>query len=171
MAGGWKSILGQVAPTIAQALGGPLAGGVVKKLAGALLGKEDASEAEVEKAVLAADPSMFLKLKEMETEYAKFIADNGIQLEKLAVEDRASARNREIAVKDWVPATLALVINAAFFLLLFLMFRNSIPESNRDAFNILLGMLSGGVSTVLTYYFGSSAGSARKNDLLEKKAS
>lgn len=169
MAKGWKGILAQVAPTIASALGGPMAGGVVKRLATALLGNPEATEAEVEKAVLAASPDTFIKLKEMETEYAKFVLDNGIQLEKLAVDDRGNARAREIALRDWVPATLAVTINGAFFFMLFALFKQAIPTDNRDAFNILLGMLSGGMTTVLTYYFGSSRGSERKTEMINEK--
>lgn len=169
MANGWKAILSQVAPTIATALGGPMAGGVVKKLAGVLLGKDDASEAEVEKAVLAASPEVYEKLRLAEIEYSKFIADNGIQLEKLAVEDRSNARAREIALRDWVPAALAITFNAAFFYMLFALLRQAVPTDNRDAFNILLGMLSGGMTTVLTYYFGSSRGSERKTEMINAK--
>ena len=93
---GWKEILRQVAPTVASALGTPLAGGVVKKLADLLLGDPKASVEKVEQAVLTADPATFLKLKELEQEYAKFVADHELDLEKLAVEDRGSARAREI---------------------------------------------------------------------------
>jgi hypothetical protein len=165
---GWKDVLGQVAPTIAQALGGPLAGGVVRKLAGVLLGNEKASETQVAEAVLKADPATFLKLKELEQEYAKFVLDHELNLEKLGVEDRDSARKREVAVKDWIPAVLALGLNGAFFSLMFLMFKQKIPAENRDAFTLLLGMLSGGVTSVLSYYFGSSSGSARKTELMGK---
>jgi hypothetical protein len=158
-----------VAPTIAQALGGPMAQSVVKKLAGALLGKEDASEAEVEKAVLQASPEVYERLRVAEIEFSKFIAETGIQLEKLSVEDRANARAREIALRDWVPAALALTFNAAFFYMLFALLRQAVPTDNRDAFNILLGMLSGGMTTVLTYYFGSSRGSERKTEMINAK--
>lgn len=168
MAAGWKSVLGQLAPTLAQALGGPLAGGVVKKLAGALLGNESAGEDKVGEAILKADPATLLKLKEMEQEYAKFVLEHDLNLEKLAVDDRDSARKREMAVKDWIPAVLALSLNAAFFALMFLMFRQKVPAENRDAFTLLLGMLSGGVTSVLSYYFGSSSGSARKTELMGK---
>lgn len=165
---GWKDILKQVAPTMAQALGGPLAGGVVRKLAGALLGDEKASEDKVAQAVLAASPETFMKLKELEQEFQKFVLDHELDLEKLAVSDRDSARKREMAVKDWVPAVLALGFNAAFFVILFLMLKAKIPMENKDAFTLLLGMLSGGVTSILSYYFGSSRGSDRKTELMGK---
>lgn len=165
---GWKDVLKQVAPTIASALGGPLAGGVVKKLATTLLGDEKASEEKVAQAVLAADPAMWERIKALETEYAKFVLEHELDLEKLAVEDRDSARKREIAVKDWVPAALAIGFNIGFFVLVFMLFRHEIPVSNRDAFTMILGIMSGGVTSVLSYYFGSSRGSDRKTELMGK---
>lgn len=166
---GWKDLLRQVAPTLASALGTPLAGGVVKKLADVLLGDPKASEDKVAEAVLRADPATFLKLKELEQEYAKFVLDHELNLEKLAVEDRSSARAREVALKDWVPAVLAVGFNVAFFAILFLMLSKKIPVENKDAFTLLLGMLSSGVTGVLSYYFGSSRGSDRKTEMLGNK--
>jgi len=165
----WKDLLRQVAPTLATALGGPLAGSVVKKLGEVLLGDPKASEEKIAEAVLAADPAMFLKLKELEQDYAKFVLDHEINLEKLAVEDRGSARAREVSLKDWVPAVLAIGFNGAFFSILFLLLTKKIPVENADAFTLLLGMLAAGVTGVLNYYFGSSRGSDRKTELMDAK--
>ena len=50
----WKKVLGGIAPTIATALGGPLAGTATKFLASSLLGKDEASESELEAAIIGA---------------------------------------------------------------------------------------------------------------------
>lgn len=169
MKSGWKAVLGQVAPTLATALGGPLAGGVVKRLAGALLGDEKASEDKVGDAILRADPVTLLKLKELEQEYAKFVLEHDLNLEKLAVEDRGSARQREIATKDWVVKVLAIGVFSLFSAVVWALYKVEIPASNRDATNQVLGILYGAVSMVLGYYFGSSASSDRKTELIGKK--
>ena len=44
---GWKEIIGTVAPTLATALGGPLAGVATQAISAALLGKADGSEDEI----------------------------------------------------------------------------------------------------------------------------
>ncbi len=54
-------LLAQVAPTIASALGGPLAGLAVKTLSSALLGTEQGSEQEVAAALSSATPDQLAK--------------------------------------------------------------------------------------------------------------
>ena len=49
-------LLGSVAPSIATALGGPLAGMATKALSQALLGNEDGSEDDLQVALLASSP-------------------------------------------------------------------------------------------------------------------
>ncbi len=162
----WKGIVGTVAPALATALGGPLAGVAVRAIAEKVLGKPEASEADVAAAVAGASPELLLKLRQADQDFARAMADAGIKLEEIEAQDRASARAREIATKDWVPAALAITNALAFFILLFMMLSQSIPETNKSAFDILLGMLAGSLTTVMTYYFGSSRGSREKDAIL-----
>jgi hypothetical protein len=96
----WKKIVGAVAPTLATALGGPLAGIAVKTIATQVLGKSDASEDEVEAAILGADPQTLIRLKEVELEFKATMVNAGIKLEEIASSDRASD------LKDPMIATL-----------------------------------------------------------------
>lgn len=167
----WKKIVSAVAPTLATALGGPLAGMATKQIAGAILGNENAKEAELEAAITAGGPDMLVKLKELDQQFEIKLRELGLELEKLDVQDRASARAREIAVRDWVPPTLAIGNFVAFCSMLYLMFSRQIPETNRDVFYILLGTLAGNLGAVMTYYFGSSSGSRAKDEILRGKTS
>lgn len=172
MAGGWKAILGQVAPTLARAIAGPLAGGAIGRIAGALLGDSAADEKKVAEAVLKANPETLLKLKDLDLEYEKFLGEHQIDLEKLAVEDRASARAREIALRDWMPSALAAVVVIGFLAAVYMVLSGRV-QGLKDPTTIgivgtLIGYVSAKADQVVGYYFGSSAGSARKTELMDR---
>lgn len=166
----WKSIVGSVAPTIAAALGGPLVGMAASALSQAILGKPDASEAEIGEALSKSNnPEILLKLKTAEQEFAARMKELDINLEKIAADDRASARQREIAVKDNTPRNLAYLYTGGYFIMLAALFKFGVPdEGSKDLLNTLIGILSAAEVGIITYYFGSSAGSARKSEMLDK---
>jgi len=64
---------------------------------------------------------------------------------------------------------LGIVITLAFFGLLGLLVFQGIPEQNGELLYLAVGALIAGFSTVVSYFFGSSAGSAEKNDMLKQK--
>jgi 1,4-dihydroxy-2-naphthoate octaprenyltransferase len=92
----------------------------------------------------------------------------GIDSEKIHIEDRSSARQREIAVKDKTPAILASVSFIGFFGILGLMMFVEVPANAKDPLLIMLGALGAIVTGITQYYFGSSSGSAKKNDILAR---
>lgn len=168
----WKSLVGTVAPTLATALGGPLAGMAVKTIATQVLGKPDASEDEVADYLAAADPQTMLKLKEVDIEFKKAMMDAGIQLEKIAADDRNSARQREIAVRDRTPAQLAwmiiggfLIVSAAELVSLFAWGEQikHIPSEGWLLIGNVSGYLANEAKQAAAYYFGSSVGSKEKD--------
>jgi len=173
----WKELVKSVAPTIGSALGtavgGPIWGAAVKKLGEHWLGKSDATEEDVAAAIAGATPEQLLEMKKLDQQFERDMAqlrkDLEVDLERIDAGDRASAREREKALKDWVPSALAVTNALAFFVLLFLMLSRSIPDANKSAFDILLGMLGGNMLTVMTYYFGSSRGSRAKDELLSRR--
>lgn len=166
----WKSIVGTVAPTIATALGGPLAGVAVKSIAGKLLGRPEATDDEVEQAVLGADPQTLLRLRELDVEFKKSMTDAGIRLEQIAADDRANARARETQVRDHTPAILAYAITFGFFGTLGFMLVNGKPETGGDALLVMLGSLGTAWAGVIAYFFGSSSGSRKKDEALSQIA-
>lgn len=172
MSSGWIDRIRNVAPAIGHALGafGVPGADALAAVSQALLGKPDATEQEVAERVANWTPADELALQAAEQQFTIAMVDKAVALEKVAADDRANARAREIATKDWVPAVLAIAINLAFFVLLFMMLTHAIPEQNKSAFDILLGMLGTGVASVLAYYFGSSAGSDVKTAILGRVA-
>lgn len=166
----WKSIVGTVAPTIATALGGPLAGVATKTLASKLLDRPDATEEEVQAAVLGADPQTLIRLKEVDAEFKKHMTDAGVKLEEIDANDRANARAREAQVRDHTPAYLAYAITIGFFGTLGFMLINGKPATGGDALLVMLGSLGTAWAGVVAYYFGSSAGSRKKDEALSQIA-
>ena len=166
----WKSIVSTVAPGIAAALGGPLAGVAVRGIAGALLGDEDASEDAVAQAVLAASPEDLRKLKEAELTFAAKMKELEIDLERLHSTDRASARDRQIKTGDKVPGVITACVLVGFFGILSALVFVDIPERSMQPLLMMLSALATSVGALMQFYFGSSAGSAAKNQMLSDLA-
>lgn len=162
----WKGIVGTVAPALATALGGPLAGVAVRAIAEKVLGKPEASEADVAAAVAGAGPELLLKLREADQAFAKVMADAGIKLEEIEAKDRASARDRQVALKDWTPNFLGVAIVAGVFLLEWFVFTHAIPREMQELAGRSLGIADAMAMTVVTYFFGSSRGSREKDAIL-----
>ena len=162
----WKALVGTVAPGIATALGGPLAGVAVKALSTAILGKPDAPEAELAAALQSASPDTLLKLKEADRAFEAHMADLGVDLEKIAAGDRDSARNMRIATGDHTATVLAIAITIGFFGILVYLLVYGLPVQGGDAMLIMLGALGAAFGSVIQFYFGSSVGSKNKTDAM-----
>lgn len=163
----WKGIIKTVAPAVATVLGGPFAGTAVRALSEKLLGKANGTEDEIAQAVLAMSPADYVKLKEVEADLQKSFAASGIKIEEIAAGDRASARAREMATHDWVPGLLAIAITVGFFGTLYYLANHPIDQNNQYLL-LMVGTLSTAWGAVLAYYFGSTAGSSRKTELLAR---
>jgi hypothetical protein len=94
------SFLSALAPTIATALGGPLAGAAVEFLADKL-GATDKTKDNIVNTIQGLDP---LAAKKLDIEYAEFLASNGIQLQlaQIAV-NTEEAKSSSTFVAGWRP--------------------------------------------------------------------
>jgi len=164
----WKKIVGSVAPTLATALGGPLAGMATKAISSAVLGDEEGDKADIVAAIATGDTDVLVKLKAAENTFLTRMKELDIDLEKIAAGDRDSARRREIATKDNAPKILAAVIVTGFFVVLGVIAFVELPPGAQQPVNILLGSLTALLIQVGNYYFGSSAGSSKKNEMMSR---
>jgi len=162
----WKPLLASVAPAIATALGGPLAGAATRALGQQLVGKPEATDDEIAAQLTGADAATLLKLKELDVQFRKDMEQAGIDLEKLATEDRAGARSREIALHDWVPAVLAMLTITLFGLIEWQVLTRTLTETARAAVEPSLRVVETLLTFVFGYYFGSSSGSSRKTEIM-----
>ena len=157
--------LKQIAPTVATALGGPLAGMAVSAISKAIGVDESKVQDLISDNKLTADQVAQIKLAEIELQ--KQAQDLGLNFEKLAVDDRKSAREMQATTRSMMPPILAGSVTVGFFGIMGMMFFNQIDSSN-PAILMMLGSLSTAWTGIVAYYFGSSAGSQAKTDLLSK---
>lgn len=161
-----RDIIGTVAPTVATALGGPLAGVATRVLAGVLLGNEDAPQKAVEDAVLKSSPADLAKVRVAEMEFAAKMKELDVDLERLHQADRDSARKRDIALGgDLLVKLLAMAIIGGFFATIFYVLTGRALVDTAIA-GALVGYVSAKAEQVVSYYFGSSAGSKQKTDAM-----
>lgn len=60
------------------------------------------------------------------------------------------------------------LIVIGFFVLMSMLVYAQVPDQNKDLLNLVVGALIGSFATVVGYFYGSSLGSADKNELFKK---
>lgn len=166
----WKKLGTDIAK-----VGAPILGGVLGGPGGATIGAMVASLFDADPTnpqdialKMAGDPEAALKLRELELSHK-------VELEKIYLGDVQSARQREVDITKVtgqlnVPMyILAGIIVAGFFALILVLMRYAVPEGSRDVAFMLFGSLSTSFGMVVSYFFGSSKGSADKNAVLQGK--
>jgi len=152
-----------VAPGLATALGGPLAGAAAGALVSALGGDEKAAEA----ALLTQDPATLLALRKAEQDFAVRMRELDIEPERLAVQDRASARDMaKTGMKPQMLIASAFVIGYFFTMGALLFGLVEVDGIGAQILPVLVGALTAGLQQILNFFFGSTLGSKEKTELL-----
>jgi hypothetical protein len=94
--------------------------------------------------------------------------DQLVELYKLEVEDRDSARKREAAIvtaggKDWMMSLTGIIGLAAFAFIVYTVVTTNVPESNKEIFIHMIGIVEGVALSIFGYYFGSAVKKDNKN--------
>ena len=154
--GKFGSLVSAIAPTIATALGGPVAGLAVKALSSALLGHPDGSEDDINTALSSATPDQIAAIRRADNDFKVQMKSLDIDLERIAAADRDSARKMQIETHDLTPRILAVVIVICYVLAQYFLLTHVIDQSMRELVARVLGTIDGALMLVLSYYFGSS---------------
>jgi len=161
-----------VAPTIATAIGGPLAGTAVNAIIGAFGLPADTAPPVVAQAVVSATPDQLLALKNAENAFALSMRQLDIHLEDLAAADKTNARAQTVDLAKagsaiaWGAPVVSVVVLASFGAALYAILGNAVPPGSADVANVMLGTLGGMASSVVAYWVGSSNGSIAKTTML-----
>ncbi len=168
----WKKAVTTVAPSLATALAPELGlAGVAIRAIGQAFGLPDATEQQVSEAIAKATPADLLAMKNADQQFQKDMASIGVDLEKIAAEDRGNARDREIKTGDsWTPRILAAVVVIGYLAVQWYIMSHIVPTEMREIVLRSMGTMDMALGLVLGYYFGSSAGSARKDVVIGKLA-
>lgn len=168
----WKSLLSTVAPGLATAFGGPLAGMATKAVIGALGLKPDAQEAEIALAMANATPADLLALKKADQDFAVHMKELDIDLERIMAGDRDSARTMQAATRSRIPGILAISVTLGFFGILGWMMAHGINKdtAGSEALLLMLGSLGTAWIMVMSFYFGTTLGSQHKDETIRSMA-
>lgn len=130
---------------------------------------------DLAKAAIDAPPEVRAALQAEENRHVEAMKQMGInsaeEFERIAASDRANARDREIKTGDKItPRVLAAVIVGLYVFIQVSLIHLIIDPSMREMVMRSMGTLDAAVGLVLGYYFGSSAGSAAKDETIKKQA-
>ena len=166
-------------PLLGSILGGPpgLAAGATSLVIKTLGLSSNSSLQDIAKEI-QTNPDAAFKLRELEVKYQQYLSSVRLQMDQAEYADRASARSREVEItkatgkKDWYPSALGTFVVLAFTLIIcvLILAPPKKDDPNQSVINVLIGALAAGYSTVLGYYFGSSAGSRGKDESIAAAA-
>jgi len=153
----------QIAPTIATCLGGPLAGLATAALSKLFGVSGDQVQSMINDNKLSADQIALVQQEEIK--FKEQTQALGLNFEQLAVEDRKSARDMQTETKSMVPAVLSYGITIGFFGILFSIMMGYAQDNNQPLL-IMLGSLGTAWVSVVAFWFGSTNGSQKKDQML-----
>lgn len=152
-----------IAPTIATALGTPLAGMAVAAISKAIGCEPDEVQGIISSNKLTAEQVASIQLAELELK--KQAQSMNLDFEQLAVADRKSARDMQIATKSYLTPSLAVIIVTSFIGVVVATLAGFSKIESAMA-GTLIGYLSAKAEQVISFYFGSSASSQRKDEMI-----
>lgn len=160
----FKDILKNLGCTALAALPEPLYNLAHKTLCNVLGLDENCDSKNLANALANATADQIIALKKAESELINIINNYQLESQKLYLANISDARNNNNNFNDKTPLALSVVITAGFFTLLsMLLFYDA---KNVTILNIMIGSLGSAFLAIINYYFGSSLGSMKKNEII-----
>lgn len=179
-----RSLISQGAPLLGGVIGGPAGAVAGKLLAGAF--NVDPEDPDAVMTAIQGDPEAMTKIRELEMTHKIRLQELQLDETKAFLNDISSARQREIEMtratgkKDIHLYIIAYVMIGSFFSLIAILIFGELGTFAKDGvvanrlqdnplIMMIVGALISGFTQVLSYFFGSSRGSAEKTSLLTAK--
>lgn len=166
-------------PTLGRWLAGDTGGRVAEAAAEvvrAVAGTDDPVQAE--RAIMMLSPSeaagLRIRLAEIAAEAERDARAAELEAFRATLADVQNARGQTVDLAragssvQWAPVLVSAIVLLAFALMAAAILFKAVPPENREAAMLMLGSLSTFAGAAVTYWLGSSAGSAAKNALLMK---
>lgn len=173
----WIKAIFSVAPTVATALGTPLAGAAISAI-GNVLGMSEPTSDKIAKAFAEGQikPEDMVKIKQLEIEFKTHESEMGLKYAELAVKqdeviagDRKDARAMQVATHSKMPALLTGFVTLGFFVILGYMLTHPEFKSN-DIMVYMIGQIATVWSACVAFYVSTTYNSANKNKMLAEMA-
>lgn len=159
----------KLAPTVATALGGPLAGLATSALANALGVPPEKVNDIMQSGQLSGENIAAIKVAELELKQKE--SDNGFKFAELDVRDRESARQMQIANKSLTPEILSWMIVASTIGLEGYVLIFGLPPGAPDlVIGRILGTLDTAFMVVVSFWLGSTISAKLKDATIAQQA-
>lgn len=174
----WIKAIFSVAPTVATALGTPLAGAAISAI-GSVLGMSEPTKDKIAKAFTDGQikPEDMVKIRQLEIEFQTHESDMGFKYaelaakqEEAAAKDRTDARALLKATGSYVPAILTFGITAGYFTVLIGMMLKQFAVADSQVMLMMLGQLGTAWGVTIAFWFGTTRNSQEKTTLLANSA-
>ena len=173
----WKTVVSKLAPTVASALGSPLAGAAVFAL-GELLGISEPTQDKI-KAVIEGGQmtgEQLAGIKALELKYKAEEEERGFRYADLEVKDVQGARDRDVDLaktgqRNYRADSMFLLAVAVICGLVWIVWKDAgINEYVKGIFTLVLGRFLGYLDNIYSFEFGSTRAGHRQTELLAQSA-
>ena len=168
----WKSVVGTVAPTLATALGGPLAGLATKAIINAVGLPEGSTDEQLETAIRGATPDQLLAIKNADNTFKLEMKKLEVNLEELKIKDVTSARERDVRLAQsgyrnnrantMYILAVAIIVGLGYAI----WYDETLNEYVKGTFTLVLGRFLGYLDAIYNFEFGKTRGSDSKDETI-----
>jgi hypothetical protein len=167
---GAVAVIQAVAPMLATAVGGPLAGTAVQALSTALFGDPAHSAADVSATINAGlTPAQLVSMQTAENQFKLDMEKCQIDIMKINADDTNSARGMQIANKDPAVDVISYITILAFLGMVTLVLLGYAKVDGALA-GTLVGLVAGKAGDVYHFLFGTSVSNQNKDNLLAQSS-